>query len=51
MEYKIRRIRKERGLTQAAVVEAANISQPYLSQLENGSGGVDYWYTQATVQQ
>jgi len=39
MKYKIRKIRKERGLTQAAVVEAADISQPYLSQLENGSGG------------
>jgi DNA-binding XRE family transcriptional regulator len=39
MKYKIKKIRKDRGLTQAAVVEAAGISQPYLSQLENGSGG------------
>ncbi|MCR9236182.1 MAG: helix-turn-helix domain-containing protein [Alphaproteobacteria bacterium] len=39
MKYKIKKIRKERGLTQAAVVEAASISQPYLSQLENSSGG------------
>ncbi len=39
MKYNIKKIRRAKGLTQSALVEAANISQPYLSQLENGVGG------------
>jgi transcriptional regulator with XRE-family HTH domain len=35
----IKRLRTQRGLTQAQLAERAGISQPYLSQLEAGTKG------------
>ena len=34
MKFKIRKIRKEKGITQAALAQAAGLSQPFLSLLE-----------------
>ena len=39
MQTRIRDIRMARGMTQAALASSANVSQPYLYDLERGARG------------